>query len=206
MKTSSHSIKINDDLICQGDIFQDVKYSFIGSDDENELRIVEYSFPYAIILSQSCDITHYCKLVKSLNGKTSKIMMSILMCPIYNIESMKNCEHTSEIVSNLSAFNSKKIDSKIEKDLTSFCTRVREVAENDSHYRFHILNVLDDHKKFELLSNHVIDFKHYFCVPIVYLLSNIDNRICRLDTIFSEQITLKFSNYLSRVGIPDEEK
>ena len=48
----------------------------------------------------------------------------------------------------------------------------------------------------------VIDFKHYFTVPMTYLIAHKKDRILHLDDLFAEQVTLKFSTYLARVAIP----
>ena len=34
-----------DDQICQGDIFRNVKYSYIESEDDEGVNVVEYEFP-----------------------------------------------------------------------------------------------------------------------------------------------------------------
>ena len=73
-------------------------------------------------------------------------------------------------------------------------------ANKDWHYRFHMLTIKSG--KENVLENAIIDFKHYFTVPISYLLSHKNDRVLRLDNLFAEQITLKFSTYLSRVAIP----
>lgn len=44
------------DQICQGDIFKNVKYSYIDSEDGESVNIVEYEFPLALIISQACDV------------------------------------------------------------------------------------------------------------------------------------------------------
>ena len=38
------------DQICQGDIFKNVKYSYIDSEDGESVNIVEYEFPLALII------------------------------------------------------------------------------------------------------------------------------------------------------------
>ena len=75
-----------------------------------------------------------------------------------------------------------------------------KVAKRDWHYRIHALTVNVDEK--DVIENAVIDFKHYFTVPITYLITHKNDRILHLDDLFAEQITLKFSTYLARVAIP----
>ena len=75
-----------------------------------------------------------------------------------------------------------------------------KTADKDWHYRFHSLTIETGAEK--VLENAIVDFKHYFTVPISYLISHKKDRLLRLDDLFAEQITLKFSTYLARVAIP----
>ena len=75
-----------------------------------------------------------------------------------------------------------------------------KIAERDWHYRFHALELTLNGKS--VLSNAIIDFKHYFSVPVSYLIKHKEDRTYHLDDLFSEQLTLKFATYLSRVAIP----
>ena len=65
----------------------------------------------------------------------------------------------------------------------------------------HTLSV--EYKDKIAITNAVIDYKHYFTVPITYLINNKNNRIFRLEDVYAEQITQKFSNFLSKVATPD---
>ena len=75
-----------------------------------------------------------------------------------------------------------------------------KTADKDWHYRFHSLTIETGAEK--VLENAIVDFKHYFTVPISYLISHKKDRLLHLDDLFAEQITLKFSTYLARVAIP----
>ena len=181
--------KINSPL-CQGDIFKNVKYNYINDDGIEDLEIVELEFPLAIIISQACDVSYMDEIIKNNGGNSTKYMPSILMCPIYQYDLSKTGKHLSEI--------SAKTEMHIEEDNT-FTNKDKAIAEKDWHYRLHFLNVKDAH----IAENSAIDFKHYFTVPASYLYKNKNNRIYRLDPLRAEKITLKFSSFLSRVGLPD---
>ncbi len=114
------------------------------------------------------------------------------MCPIYDKNIAKGGWHLKQ------AFEELKIN-KIGNDDTIFFSDDNKVMMRDWHYRFHYLTVFNNKEK--LLDDAIIDFKHYFTVPTSYLMKNRDNRLFRLDDVYAEQITLKFSNYLSRVAI-----
>lgn len=83
MSTTSKAFKSQPtDKICQGDIFQNVRYSYIDSEDDESVNIVEFEFPMAIIISQACDVIAMEEVVNSKSGKPAKFMPAILMCPI----------------------------------------------------------------------------------------------------------------------------
>lgn len=177
--------------ICQGDVFKNVRYNYIDAEDDDNVDVVEYEFPLAIIVSQACDVIGMDDIFSTGRGKPTKFMPSILLCPIYNKTIAKKGDHLSDVFYELDI-------SLINEDV--YHKDDYKIAERDWHYRFHVLELALNETS--VLSDAIIDFKHYFSVPISYLKKNIDNRLYHLDDIFSEQITLKFATYLSRVAIP----
>lgn len=195
MATISKAVIVEAGLnLCQGDVFQNVRYSYINDEDDESVEIVEYTFPMAIIISQACDVNSMSEMISEKNGKTTKFMPSLLLCPIYGKDEAKDNKHINVAFSQLNISN---MDAKDEK---LFSSKEFDVVKNDWHYRFHSLTVSIEDTK--VLENAVIDFKHYFCVPATYLHKHRKQRIFRLDSLFAEQITLKFATYLSRVAIP----
>ena len=192
MSTTSKAFKSQiTDQICQGDIFQNVRYSYIDSEDDEGVNIVEFEFPMAIIISQACDVIAMEEVVNNKSGKPAKFMPSILMCPIYDKSASKTGNHIKDAFSQLSL--------KFVEDYICFKDDLK-IAEKDWHYRFHSLTIETETEK--VLENAIIDFKHYFTVPISYLIFHKKDRLLHLDDLFAEQITLKFSTYLARVAIP----
>ena len=180
--------------ICQGDVFRDVKYSYIDAEGDETVEIVEFTFPMAIIISQACDVNSMGEMVTEQSGKATKFMPSILLCPIYDVDVAKKTEHVNDALSTL---HINKLDGS--KDVL-FNSGEFGLAKNDWHYRYHALTVKIG--KDTVLENTMIDFKHYFSVPASYLIKNREKRLFHLDDLFAEQITLKFATYLSRVAIP----
>ena len=194
MATTSKAFKSQHiDQICQGDIFQNVKYSYIDSEDDEGVNVVEYEFPMAIIVSQACDVIAMEEMVNNKSGKPAKFMPSVLLCPIYDKIASKTGAHIKEAFSQL--------DLKVVEEPICFKDDLK-VADKDWHYRFHSLTVQVENEI--ILENAIIDFKHYFTVPISYLVKHKNDRLIHLDDLFAEQITLKFATYLSRVAIPTE--
>lgn len=192
MSTTSKAFKSQlTDQICQGDIFQNVRYNYIDSEDDEGVNVIEFEFPMAIIISQACDVIVMEDVVNNKSGKPAKFMPSILMCPIYDKSASKSGDHIKEAFSLLS-LNIVEEPIYFKDDL--------KTADKDWHYRFHSLTIETGAEK--VLENAIVDFKHYFTVPISYLISHKKDRLLHLDDLFAEQITLKFSTYLARVAIP----
>ena len=49
----------------------------------------------------------------------------------------------------------------------------------------------------------IIDFKHFFTINRNKLYDQLDKRLCSLDTLFKEKVNQRFSNYVSRIGLPE---
>lgn len=175
--------------VCQGDIYQSVIYSY---PTENEY--IQFHFPYAIVISQACDVIAMDSLFRKKGGKATKFMPSVLLCPLYNAEEIKEGEYVKDFFQGL--------ELEIEKDIL-FNSKERNVIQKNWHYRFYEFSVQAGTE--EILPVVMVDFKHYFSLPISYLIKNPQNRICCLDNLYAEQITLKFAAFLSRVAIPDYE-
>lgn len=192
MSTKSKAVScIREDAICQGDVFKNVKYSFIDSEDDTGVNIVELEFPLAVVISQACDVIAMNDIIENKTGKPAKFMPSILLCPIYEKEAAKNGIHIKEYFS---------VNSIILEQESVYQKDDYKVSQRDWHYRYHALTVELNNNT--VIDNAIIDFKHYFTVPMSYLFAHKDNRLFRIDDLFAEQITLKFATYLSRVAIP----
>ena len=189
---SKATIPENTRPIMQGDIYKNVKYSYIDSEDDSGVNVVEFEFPLAVIISQACDAIAMEQIITEQRGKPTKFMPSVLLCPIYDKTIAKKGEHL------LDAFS--KLDLVLEKE-DVYHSDDYKVAQRDWHYRFHALDVVIDDK--EVLNNAIIDFKHYFTVPMSYLVKHKEDRIFHLDDLFAEQLSLKFATFISRVAIPD---
>ena len=70
MSTTSKAFKSQlTDQICQGDIFQNVRYNYIDSEDDEGVNVIEFEFPMAIIISQACDVIAMEDIVNNKSGK-----------------------------------------------------------------------------------------------------------------------------------------
>jgi hypothetical protein len=176
--------------ICQGDILSEVE--LIESAEINDEGIVEISkvqFPYVIVLTQDCDLEQdYDNRLKNPRANEDKHILSIIVAPLYNIEHVYQGEHLSEL--NLKM---QQISNKPSKSDNKF-------LRNNQNPRYHYLEFPDTIP----IVNSVIDFKHYFTVNNLYLRKKKEtNYIGKVADLYREQISLRFANYLSRIGLPN---
>lgn len=201
-KIAKYYIPKIEDKILQGDIFKNISYTYSIKDNDKTIELIEFNFPKIIVLSQSCDTDYLCDLFNN-NGKITKFMMSILVAPVYEFNSYKSGEYFEDIYNKVKRKDQNRIDNveivNLDMDRRAFNSDEASIIKNGVHYRYHILELTDK----SLLPKSIIDFKHYFTLNTNYLIENRDKRICRIEDLFAEQVTLKFSNFLSRVGIPD---
>lgn len=193
VSTSKAKIVPQDEGVNQGDIFKDVKYSFIDSEDNDSIDVIEYTFPYAVVVSQSCDVAFMDEFESGENSLPVKYMPSILLCPIYSKELIAHGEHLKEIYEDINRTLIAGSPYYNKDDI--------KTTEKDQHVRFHALKVVANNRT--LLDNMVIDFKHIFSVPMKYLRNNRDKRMCSIEDIYIDQIVNKMAAYLSRIGLPD---
>lgn len=177
------------DKINQGDIISDVEFIENVTEENGVLKITKIVFPLVIVLSQECDLTwdYDSRNSKKEDANQDKYLFSIIVAPLYNYLHFINGEHLSELEQKMQTISSKpsKTDNKL-------------LRQNENP-RYHYLE-FDDSVD---IVNSVIDFKHYFTVNTLTLQKHKENHfVCSLDVLFRERVTQRFSNYLSRIGLP----
>ena len=182
---------LKDTQVHQGDIFKSVKYYDNFTENNGQFELSLLKFPYSIILTQECDLNNNVNERENIDYKQKpikhdKFLVSLLCAPLYNAEHLFSGNHLSflDIVS-----ESKNSDQ-------------RKYIKSNREPRYHFLEFQNE---IELVPM-VIDFKHYFTVSLNILEGDLDKRICSLKPIFRESVTQRFSNFLSRIGLPDPEK
>ena len=193
---SAYSIVAEDDIILQGDIFKNITYIYKTEENENYVDVTELTFPYGIIVSQACDVKAMNELTISNDINITKFMPSILIVPIYDKDVYKTGAFVDNVYDNIYTSMKRGV---------MYTSDEFKIINNDYHYRFHYLKLKKEEKENNIIfpEEAIIDFKHYFSLCPEYLMNIRKNRICRLEPLYSEQITLRFTTYLSRVAIPD---
>ena len=184
LNVDSCYIKHSEKRICQGDIYRDITY-FLWTDIKKDyIETVEIIVPYLIILTQECDLEQDFKnhINEELNDH-DKYLQSILVSPAYLAEKLRHGIHLEEIGLKMQTFNSK----------------IWPNVKNNQNPRYHYLSAEEKIKIPEL----VIDFKHYYTISRDFFYQNFQKHyIGTLDQLFRENLSQRFSYYLSRIGLP----
>lgn len=173
--------------ICQGDIFRDIEFIEHISEKSGNLEISKIVYPLVIVLTQDCELTqdyNYRKFLKQKESK-NKMLLSAIVAPLYNAEHVFVGQHLSELNIVVTPINKTR-------------TEGRYLIDNDRP-RYHYLEFPEEIP----IVPSIIDFKHYFSVNVEYLRKfKKSNFICKVSELYREDISLRFANYLSRIGLP----
>lgn len=198
----------NDGCIHQGDILSNVDYIEYANIVDGNIEISKITFPKVIVLTQECDSVQYYnnrnRNYSIIEGKeqgeikTNQFLLSVIVAPLYNFTDVIEGNHLSEIkiikdniMTNTSLIFDH-IGSKEKKKIVS-----------NSVDRYHYLKLEINGKYLD----YVIDFKHYFTVDTEKIIQHKKNGnyFASLDILFREAVSQRFSNFLSRIGLPETE-
>ncbi|WP_446786818.1 hypothetical protein [Macellibacteroides fermentans] len=174
--------------IKQGDIIKNVSFIESYREQDGNIEVKRIVFPLIIVLTQDCDLTWDYEARSNENTYHDKYLMSVIVAPLYNYEHFIMGEHLSELNRNMATIsrNQTKTDNK-------------NLRQNETP-RYHYL----EFDSTIPIVNSVIDFKHYFTVNVEHLQEHkADDYVCSVSELFREQITQRFANYLSRIGLPE---
>lgn len=196
----------NDGCIHQGDILNNVDYIEYVNILNGNIEISKITFPKVIVLTQECDSVQYYnnrnKNYSIIDGKeqgeikTNQFLLSIIVAPLYNFNDVISGNHLSEIKimkDNLMT------DTPLTFDYIN--SKEKKKIENNSVDRYHYLKLEINGKYLE----YVIDFKQYFTVNTEKIIQHKQNGnyFASIDILFRESLSQRFSNFLSRIGLPE---
>jgi hypothetical protein len=166
--------------IFQADLFQDLEIIEKIETLKNKIKIHKISFPYTICLNQECD------LLNDYNDIANKdhSLIHLAFAPAFLFELYLSGIHWGGL---FKAGDPQKRDSSI----------VKKIMENEIP-RYHYLR-FDGTDMPEM----IIDFKHFFTINKEEVYGQISKRVCSFDDLFREKISQRFSNYISRIGLPE---
>jgi hypothetical protein len=150
----------------------------------------EIHLSYVFIVSQACDLEQYQKNPQKHNN----YLPNILILPLYDFNEFCNGRHINH--NNLEGaqiYNNEKSKEKLKKNQDN---------------RFHYISdryFINKNDGIELLA----DFKHYYSTTFDWLdkqfkYDSYVNYFGKVKDLFKEQISQRFCNYLSRIGLPDK--
>lgn len=187
------------DRPCQGSLYRKIE-TVIGSSDADEgagsVNLAMWEFPYAIAMSQECDLDQHYRASRRLGnienptekgttGFHDKILLTVLMCPAYPAQMFKQGKHLEEIGWTMGHHG----------------TDAMKIIRRNGNLRYHFLAEWRPLQVAEL----VIDFKHFFTLPIDLLLckyATSEYYIARLKELYREDLSQRFAAYLARIGLP----
>lgn len=176
---------IKTDRISQGDIFKNVELIEYVQEKDGKMEISKILFPLVIVLTQDCDLQQDYTFRTEQRSTKDKLLLSVLVAPLYNSEFVFEGSHLETLQIKMEPINKNKSPGKCLMDNTS--------------PRYHYLEFPRDVQ----IPPSVIDFKHYFSVNVEYLRSiKSDNFVCKVSELYRELISQRFSNFLSRIGLP----
>lgn len=178
----------NDRLrVHQGDIYTDVVLTIHAYVSGKELIIEERTLPYAVVLTQDCDLLqdYNNKINNAGNSKHDKYLPTLLISPAYPAETFKEGKHLD---------NQDLIMHRYSTD------QFKQITQNNNA-RCHFLSSNINFNIPEL----VIDFKHYFTIKRDLFYTEIfqNKYLATVSELFRESLSQRFCNYLSRIGLPD---
>ena len=181
--------------LCQGDVIKNVHYIQKIEELEENLKITIIDFPLVIILTQDCDLERdYKNRYDTENIKNDdKKLISALVAPLYVSEQVIAGTHLEDLKLKMQQIP------KGKKGKPS--TRLNNLIKNETP-RYHYLKFSPESQ----IADRIIDFKHYFSANVEQLEQlKKDNFICQVRELYREDISQRFANYLSRIGLPPDE-
>ncbi len=174
------------DRICQGDILREVKFSFVNNEN---LEVKEILLPYLIVVSQDCDLEQFIKNQKLIQEESEKknnqFLPNVLFLPAYISEQVKSGNYLKGL-----------FDIKTEP-LGSDLFKPIKQNKND---RYHYIAGSPDCQVPDL----IIDFKNYFTLPFSYFQEIYPKSyLATINELFRENLSVRFSNFLSRIALPE---
>jgi hypothetical protein len=188
--TEIHKTKVTrtkNTRICQGDIFKNVDFIESIFEKSGTLEISRITFPYVVVLTQDCELQQDYNHRKSmaLREKQNKMLLSVLVAPLYNAEHVFMGTHLSELGISCAPINKDRTEGKTLMD--------------NERPRYHYIEFPETVS----ISPSIIDFKHYFSVNVEYLRKlKTKSFVCKISELYREDVSVRFANYLSRIGLP----
>jgi len=172
--------------ILQGDIFESVEINISEALEAGGFSVLTMTFPYAVVLSQDCDLEWDFQNRSPASANHDKRLQSILVCPAFPSDQLKNGNHMQELGLQMQYWSS---------------DQWKYIKQN-MNPRFHFLRKSDSGEPFNDLA---LDFKQYYTLTREeFYQKNMPHYITSLKELYRENLSQRFAFYLSRIGLPEE--
>ncbi len=177
--------------MCQGDILRDielVEWAQVIEGEPRKLDIQKKNWPYAVVVSQECDLHQDQTNRGQLNKPTQdKYLHSVLLCPGFLASDVKAGTHFKGLDLTCEYLNSERWN----------------VVKDNKNDRYHFLPAHDAYQ----VPDMVLDFKHFTTAPrnILYDKLKPGAYIASLGQLFREHLSQRFAAFLARIALPDPE-
>jgi hypothetical protein len=191
LKSEHRYLKHELPRLCQGDILRDlevVEWARIIDAEEKQLDLKKRLLPYALVLSQECDLHQDLQNRNNLAKPTQdKYLHSVLLCPAYPAQSVREGKHLEMLGVVCEPMNS---------------ARWNGVRQNNND-RYHYLVAFDSLQ----VPDMVLDFKHFLTAPRGVLLEVKPTAyVASLGQLFRDSLSQRFASFLARIALPDPEE
>lgn len=178
-------IKQSRDRLYQGDIYSDVELVVDSIENGPELTVEKRKLPYAVVITQDCDLEQDFKARNNTQGNQDKWLPSIILFPAYPAETLKLGLHLGDYDQKMEQFDSK---------------RFGQIKQN-SNSRYHFIHSDNTLNVPEL----IIDFKHYHTITrnAAYSRMLSGSYVATIGELFREHLSARLCYYLSRIGLPN---
>lgn len=182
---------------CQGAIYSDVLYVDRvlrqKSQGEEHVIVEQIQFPWAVILTQECDLERdfIARWGEEPSESFGQALLSVLAAPMYNADHVHHGTHLSDL----------KIHARADAQFlchTIPTSQWRLVTQNRD-LRYHYMDFPDGFS----LPPVVVDFKHYFGIPAEVLALIPERCLGRLGNLDRLDLAQRFASFLTRVGLPE---
>lgn len=169
--------------ICQGDIFRNIE--LVAEDSVKTGEVTRGFFKYVIVLTQDCNLEKdFITREKFLNSFPSRThIRNILICPAFDSEEFSRGTH----------IEGEQYDPLKTREL-------EKIEGNDEMKRYHYLKSGQLEYDFP---NLIVDFNLFYTISrnTMYCYRK-EHYVATLGELFREELSQRFANYLSRIGLP----
>ena len=191
LKSDDRYLKHELPRLCQGDILRDlevVERARVINTEPKQLDVKKRLLPYAVVLSQECDLHQDLQNRKNLATSTQdKYLHSVLLGPAYPAQDVRQGVHLAQLDVKCEPLNS---------------ARWGTVKQNNND-RYHFLPAFDPLQVPDI----VLDFKHFLTAPRGILLEfKPSSYVASLGQLFRDSLSQRFAHFLARIALPDPEE